>query len=73
MLLDVNGRSVVLRPFLLFKGKIIEVSLSIVICGIKIKMLYIEIYTKENEINFLLYTLKSKLSKIKQIIGKQQK
>lgn len=73
MLLDVNGRSVVLRPFLLFKGKIIEVSLSIVICGRKIKMLYIEIYTKENEINFLLYTLKSKLSKIKQIIGKQQK
>ena len=36
-------------------------------------MLYIEIYTKENEINFLLCTLKSKLSKIKQIIGKQQK
>lgn len=39
----------------------------------KIKMLYIEIYTKENEINFLLYTLKSKLSKIKQMIDKQQK
>lgn len=36
-------------------------------------MLYIEIYTKENEINFLLYGLKSKLSKIKQIIDKQQK
>lgn len=33
-------------------------------------MLYIEIYTKENETNFLLYTLKSKLSKIKQTIGK---
>lgn len=36
----------------------------------KIKILYIEVYTKENEINFLIYTLKSKLSKIKQIIGK---
>lgn len=36
-------------------------------------MLYIEIYTKENKINFLLYTLKSKLSKIEQMIGKQQK
>lgn len=36
----------------------------------KIKILYIEIYTKENETNFLLYTLKSKLSKIEQIIGK---
>ena len=36
----------------------------------KIKKLYIEIYTKENETNFLLYTLKSKLSKIEQIIGK---
>lgn len=33
-------------------------------------MLYIEIYTKENEINFLLYILKSKLSEIKQIIDK---
>ena len=30
----------------------------------------IHIYTKENEINFLLYTLKSRLSKIKQIIDK---
>ena len=36
-------------------------------------MLYIEIYIKENEINFLLYALKSKLSNVKQIIGKQQK
>ena len=36
-------------------------------------MLYIGIYTKENETNFLLYTIKSKLSKIKQMIGKQQK
>lgn len=36
-------------------------------------MLYMEIYTKENKINFLLYFLKSKLSEIKQIIGKQQK
>lgn len=33
-------------------------------------MLYVEIYTKENEINFLLYILKSKLSEIKQIIDK---
>ena len=33
-------------------------------------MLYIEIYTKENEINFSIYTLKNKLNKIKQIIGK---
>lgn len=33
-------------------------------------MLYIKIYTKENGINFLIYTLKSKLSKIKQIIDK---
>lgn len=37
----------------------------------KIKMLYIEIYIKENEINFLIYTLENKLSKIKQIITKQ--
>jgi len=36
-------------------------------------MLYIKIHTKENEINFLLYILESKLSKIKQIIDKQQK
>lgn len=36
-------------------------------------MLYIEIYTKENEINFSLYILKNKLSKVKQIITKQQK
>lgn len=34
-------------------------------------MLYIEIYTKENEINFVIYTLRNKLSKIKQIITKQ--
>lgn len=33
-------------------------------------MLYVEIYTKENEINFLLYILKSKLSEIIQIIDK---
>ena len=34
-------------------------------------MLYIEIYTKENEINFVIYTIRNKLSKIKQIITKQ--
>ncbi len=32
-------------------------------------MLYIKLHSKENEIIFLLYTLKSKSSKIKQIMS----
>lgn len=63
---DFNGRSVLLRPFFAFKREDNRSELKY--CYMRQKMLYIKFYSKENEIIFLLYTLKSKSSNIKYIM-----